>query len=133
MCEKKVRYICFVAAGVLLTMLISLLVLHAKPRVSCSARIYGLIKAGMTKSDVENAVHGAPGEYTSGPWYSFPIGAYRNRDGEHWETWVADDGRLEVMFDSDGRVVEKEFNPVGLIDQSLWSRLRFYLAGLLKR
>jgi hypothetical protein len=68
----------------------------------------------MTRPEVEAVLGGPPGDYTLGkcawPRRSF----YRNANaaiylGWTWEEWISDEGGIVLIFDKEGRVVEKRF------------------------
>ncbi len=93
---------------------------------------YARVSLGMTSEEVEAAIGVPPGNYSSREdieivdhWDSeWHMG---QRDVGKSETWYSDDGRLYVIYSSEGEVVFKEW--LGMVDHrpSFFKRMKAQL------
>jgi hypothetical protein len=93
-----------VAGGILaLAVIAGVVTLHARPGgVSLARRAF--IHPGMTQAEVEAVLGGPPGDYALQPLVYTRIETVGDLRGPRSATWRADDGRLEVVFDEEGKV-----------------------------
>jgi hypothetical protein len=69
------------------------LVIASGPRVTAAR--FDLIQKGMSREEVERALGGPPGDYSTGPCLS--LACHANSFCQTW-TWLCDDGHLFVDF-----------------------------------
>jgi hypothetical protein len=84
---------------------------------------YMKIRKGMTLAEVE-AILGPAGDYTTGPTTSVRDGWYGAGDKE----WITDNGAISVWFDSQGKIIDKDFANVSPRTGLNWfERLQMWL------
>jgi hypothetical protein len=76
----------------------------------------GLIREGMSQSDVEGILGGPPGDYRTVPTKEWMLKPYR--PGEEPKTWQGDTGDIQVVFSPDG-AHQPRFRQAQRIEQSL--------------
>jgi len=77
-------------------------------KITFSQDLANQISIGMTRAEVEAVLGCPPGEYTTGPCDTPPLGS---RAFIH-DQWLSDTGVIIVLFNDRGRVVIVEFWPM---------------------
>ena len=73
---------------------------------------YGRIREGMSRAEVEAVLGGPQGYYSTDPVFSCVHGQPPPlRGGDRWETWIGDDGEINVVFDEQDAVRWRDFAP----------------------
>jgi hypothetical protein len=73
---------------------------------------YGRIHEGMSRAEVEAVLGGPQGYYSADPVFSCVHGPPPTLGtGDRWETWIGDDGEINVVFDDKDEVRWRDFAP----------------------
>jgi hypothetical protein len=73
---------------------------------------YARIQDGMRRAEVEAVLGGPQGYYSTDPVFCCVHGQPPPlRGGDRWETWIGDDGEINVVFDEQGEVRWRDFAP----------------------
>ncbi len=74
-------------------------------KITFAQELADQISIGMTRDEVEAILGCPPGDYTTGPCDTPPLGSR----GFIRDKWLSDTGIIVVLFNDDGRVVLVEF------------------------
>jgi hypothetical protein len=124
--SKKWLLLLLFPVALLLLLAGSYVLFRSGPGHAITRDNFDRIQNGMTQPDIEAIFEAPPGNYASRPvvWIEY---AAAFDDSVSQREWITDEGRYEVFFNQQGKVVGRDYRSVSPPDknwlQAFWQRL----------